>query len=115
MIPSGTSSPTTTRTAESDRIPGLTRGRHTNLAVIPDVTGTLGPADVLTDMIARTPRHGSALAVRNRLHQEAAVPEPPDDCPAVSPIIAHQAAKVRAIQQRLDAFQAPRSGRGLGR
>lgn len=92
----------------------MTRGRRTNLAVIPDATGTTDPAEALTEMISRTPRHESALAVRKRLHVEAGVAEPSLDPPAVAPIEDEQAAKVRTIQQRLDALQAPRSGRGLG-
>jgi conjugative relaxase-like TrwC/TraI family protein len=92
----------------------MTRGRRTNVAVITDATGTLDPAEALTEMIARTPRHESALGVRKRLHEEAGVPEPPLDPPGVAPIEDDQAARVRAIQQRLDALQAPRPGQGLG-
>ena len=92
----------------------MTRGRRTNVAVMPDATGTLDPADVLTEMIARTPRHESALSVRKRLHDEAGVPEPPLDPPGLVPIDDEHAAKVRAIQERLDALQVPRSGQGLG-
>jgi hypothetical protein len=92
----------------------MTRGHRTNVAVVPDATGTLDPAEALTEMIAHTPRHESALGVRKRLHDEAGVPEPPLDLPGVAPIDDEQAATVRAIQQRLDALQAPRSGRGLG-
>jgi ATP-dependent exoDNAse (exonuclease V) alpha subunit len=88
----------------------MTRGRHTNLAVIPDSTGLADPAEALTEMISRTPRHESALAVRKRLHLEAGIPEPPIDLPVVD----DQAAKVRAIQQRLDALQSRSSDRGLG-
>jgi hypothetical protein len=65
-------------------------------------------------MIARTPRHESALGVRKRLHEEAGVPEPPFDPPAIELVDDEQAARVRAVQQRLDALQAPRSGQGLG-
>lgn len=92
----------------------MTRGRRTNVAVIPDATGTLDPAQALTEMIARTPRRESALGVRKRLHDEAGVPEPPLDLPGVAPIDSEHAAKVRAIQQRLGALQAPRPGQELG-
>ncbi|MCU0267883.1 MAG: relaxase domain-containing protein [Acidimicrobiales bacterium] len=91
----------------------MTRGRQTNLAVITDPTGTADPAEALTDMIGRTPRHDSALAVRARLHREAGVPEPPIE-PAVAPMVDDDlAAKVRATQQRLDALQARSPGGGL--
>ncbi len=92
----------------------MTRGRRTNVAVIPDATGTLDPAEALTEMIARTPRHESALGVRKRLHDEAGVPDPPLDPPAIALFDDEHAAKVRAIQQRLDALQVSRSGQGLG-
>ena len=62
----------------------MTRGREINLAVVPDDSGTTDPAQALAEMIARTPRHDSALAVRARLHQEAGVPEPPLEHPAAS-------------------------------
>jgi hypothetical protein len=92
----------------------MTRGRATNLAVILDATGTTDPAEALTEMIARTPRHDSALAVRARLHREVDVPEPTIE-PSVAPMIDEDlAAKVRVAQQRLDALQAPSPGRGLG-
>ena len=90
----------------------MTRGRDTNLAVIPDATGTLDPADALTDMIGARPRHESALSVRSRLHREAGVPEPP--VPTTDAAGTDQAAQVRAIQQRLDALQARSPGRSLG-
>jgi conjugative relaxase-like TrwC/TraI family protein len=95
----------------------MTRGRHTNLAVIPDATGTVDPTDALTDMIARTPRRDSALTVRTRLHQQAGVPEPPIELPTEPKVTGlvddDLAAKVRAVQQRLDALQTQPVGRGL--
>jgi ATP-dependent exoDNAse (exonuclease V) alpha subunit len=91
----------------------MTRGRQTNLAVIPDPTGTSDPAEALSEMIAHTPRRDSALAVRARLHREAGVPEPPIE-PSVAPMVDDDlAAKVRATQQRLDALQARSPERGL--
>jgi hypothetical protein len=91
----------------------MTRGRQTNLAVITDPTGTSDPAEALTEMIARTPRHDPALAVRARLHREAGVSVPPIE-PSVAPIVDDDlAAKVRATQQRLDALQVRPPGRGL--
>ncbi len=90
----------------------MTRGRHTNLAVIPDATGTLDPAGALNDMIGRVPRHESALSVRSRLHQEAGVPEPP--IPTTDAAGTDQSAQVRDIQERLDALEARSPGRSLG-
>ena len=92
----------------------MTRGRRTNGAVIPDAAGTLDRAEALTEIVARTPRHESALGVRKRLHNEAGVPEPPLDPPGVAPIESEHATKVRANEQHLDALQAPRPGQWLG-
>jgi ATP-dependent exoDNAse (exonuclease V) alpha subunit len=97
----------------------MTRGRRTNLAVIPDATGTTDPAEALTEMIARTPRHDSALAMRSRLHREAGVPEPPlpePTAPEPSTVTVDDdlAQRVLAVQQRLDQLQARSSGRSLG-
>src|SRR5690606_5916222 len=92
----------------------MTRGRHTNVAVLPDATGTLDPAEALTEMIARTPRHDSVLAVRARLHREAGVPEPPFLPPVVPVVDDDLAAKVAAAQRRLDQLQSRSPGRSLG-
>jgi conjugative relaxase-like TrwC/TraI family protein len=90
----------------------MTRGRHTNLALIPDPTGTTDPAQTLTDMISRTPNHDSALATRTRLHEEAGILEPP--LPANGPIDSDRAAKADEIQRRLDALQRRPGGHSLG-
>ncbi len=90
----------------------MSRGRDTNLAVVPDASGILDPAGALTDMVGRVPRHESALSVRSRLHREAGVPEPP--VPTTDAAGTDQAARVRAIQERLDALQARSPGRSLG-
>ncbi len=92
----------------------MTRGRQTNLAVIPDPTGTTEPAEALTEMVARTPRHDSALAVRARLHQEAGAPEPPLLEHQASVIDDELAARVQATQRRLDQLQVRSSSRSLG-
>ncbi len=91
----------------------MTRGRRTNVAVLPDASGGLDSADALTEMIGRTPRHESALGVRKRRHEEAGVPEPPLDLPEVAKLDDHLVAGVRAVQQRLAALDTRRSGRGL--
>ena len=54
----------------------MTRGRHTNHAVIPDPTGTDDPAELLAQIIARPANGESALAVQDRLHRAAGL-EPP--------------------------------------
>ena len=90
----------------------LTRGRHTNLALIPDPTGTTDPAQTLTEMISRTPSLDSALATRTRLHQEAGIPEPP--LQPNDPIDTDLAARADDIQRRLDALQQRPGGRSLG-
>ena len=92
----------------------MTRGRHTNVAVLTDATGNLDPAATLTEMIARTPRHDSALAVRARLHREAGVPEPLAPEPAALAVDDDLAAKVAAAQRRLDQLQSRSAGRALG-
>jgi conjugative relaxase-like TrwC/TraI family protein len=90
----------------------MTRGRHTNIAVIPDPTGITDPAKTLADMISRTPNHDSALATRTRLHEEADIPEPPlQPNDAVNTDLA---ARADDIQRRLDALQRRPRGRSLG-
>ncbi len=57
----------------------LTRGRHTNTALILDATGTADPADALATIVTRPSRTESALATQQRLRgQEPAPPVPPD-------------------------------------
>jgi hypothetical protein len=92
----------------------MTRGRHTNLAVIPDATGTLDPTEALTDMIGHTPRHDSALAVRAKLHREAGLPEPRVPEPFAPAVDDDLAAKVGAVQRRLAQLQSRSPGRSLG-
>jgi conjugative relaxase-like TrwC/TraI family protein len=92
----------------------MTRGRDTNLAVIPDATGTLDPTGALTDMIGHTPRHDSALAIRARLHREAGLPEPRVPEPVAPAVDDDLAAKVAAVQRRLDQLQSRSPGRSLG-
>ena len=102
----------------------MTRGRDLNVAVIPDSTGTLDAAQALTEIIACTPRHDSALATRTRLHDEAGVPEPPleplmplarDPAQVIEDDLA---IRVEAMRRRLDALEhkAPpeRQGPSLG-
>ena len=108
----------------------LTRGRAANHAWIPDVTGTLDPADALGDMIARTPDRHSALATHAQLHRDAGmaiprleVPTERDDLGALpeQPTVDPQPAdplldeRVRAMQARLDRLQRSAHGRSLGR
>ncbi|MCU1497828.1 MAG: conjugal transfer protein (TraA-like protein) [Acidimicrobiales bacterium] len=45
----------------------MTRGRRANHAWVPDPTGTIDPAEALSEVIARTPNHASALAVHAQL------------------------------------------------
>jgi hypothetical protein len=54
----------------------MTRRRSTNLAVIPDATGTPDRAAALNDII--TPHTSTRLppATRTRLHHDAGLPEP---------------------------------------
>ncbi len=92
----------------------MTRGHATNLAVIPDATGTTDPAAALTDIITRTPRHDSALATRTRLHRDAGVPEPPFPRPDVSTIDDELVAQVRSTRRRLDQLQSRTPGPSLG-
>ena len=54
----------------------LTRGRQANHALIPDPTGTLDPADHLSQTIDRTVEREAALPTLERLHHQAGV-EPP--------------------------------------
>jgi hypothetical protein len=107
----------------------MTRGRDLNLAVLPDPTGTLDATEALAQIIARTPRHDSALATRTRLHTEAGIPEPtlelaapetptepesPDE-PGIDPDLLARAEEMR---RRLDALehkeQPARQGPSLG-
>jgi conjugative relaxase-like TrwC/TraI family protein len=89
----------------------MTRGRHTNLALIPDPTGTADAAQTFADMISRPPGVDSALATRTRLHQETGVTEPP----IRAPIDTDRAAEADDIQRRLDSLQEGPSGdRALG-
>jgi conjugative relaxase-like TrwC/TraI family protein len=48
----------------------MTRGRERNVAWIPDPTGTLDPAQVLADAIARPTTALTAHQVRQRLHED---------------------------------------------
>ena len=90
----------------------MTRGRHTNHALIPDPTGDADPTQTLTDMIARTLRRDSALATRTRLHYDAGIPEPP--LQPATPADTEHAAKVEAIQRHLDALERSPGGHSLG-
>ena len=96
-------------TTRSHAYVALTRGRHTNHALIPDPTGLADPAQTLTDMIAQTPSRDSALATRTRLHHEAGIPEP--SLQPATPADPEHAARVENIQRHLDALQTrPGSG-----
>jgi conjugative relaxase-like TrwC/TraI family protein len=100
-------------TTRSHAYVAMTRGRDSNLALIPDPTGVADPAETFVEMISRTPRHDSALSTRARLHGEAGIPEPPlkPSAPADPEI----AAKVESIKRRLDALeQRSRNGPSLG-
>jgi conjugative relaxase-like TrwC/TraI family protein len=91
----------------------MTRGRDTNLALIPDATGIADPAETFAEMISRTPRHDSALATRTRLHAESGILEPP--LQSAAPVDGEMAAKVEAIKRRLDALeQRSTDSRSLG-
>jgi conjugative relaxase-like TrwC/TraI family protein len=105
----------------------MTRGRDLNLAVIPDPTGTTDAAEALTQMIARTPRHESALATRARLHAEAGIPGPPLELAAAGTSVEPESsgptldpdlvARADSIRRQLDAIQhkaRDRQGPSLG-
>jgi conjugative relaxase-like TrwC/TraI family protein len=99
-------------TTRSHAYVAMTRGRHTNIAIIPDPTGTTDPAQTLIEMISRPPSIDSALATRTRLQEEAAIPESP--LQPNGPIHTDRAAKADDIQRRLDALQRRPGGRPLG-
>jgi conjugative relaxase-like TrwC/TraI family protein len=99
-------------TTRSHAYVAMTRGRDTNVAIIPDATGTTDAAQAFADMISRTPNHDSALAVRSRLHEQVGLVEPPLD--PNGPIEPDRAAEVDDIQRRLDALQRRLGGRSLG-
>jgi ATP-dependent exoDNAse (exonuclease V) alpha subunit len=64
-------------TSRSHAYVAMTRGRDANLALIPDHTGALDPAEALAEMITGTPGRESALATRHRLHHDAGLSAPP--------------------------------------
>jgi conjugative relaxase-like TrwC/TraI family protein len=99
-------------TTRSHAYVAMTRGRHTNIALIPDPTGITDPAQTLIEMITRPPGSDSALATRTRLHEEADIVEPP--LQPNGPIDSERAAKADDIQRRLDALQRRPGGRSLG-
>jgi conjugative relaxase-like TrwC/TraI family protein len=101
-------------TTRSDAYVAMTRGRDTNIAIIPGPTGTTDPGQALADMISRTPNHDSALATRSRLHQEAGVVEPPLVPSLENDPPSDVEAKIQAMQRRLDALQARPGGGSLG-
>lgn len=101
-------------TGRSHAYVAMTRGRSANHAWVPDPTGTIDPADQLAEIIARTPNHQSALAVRARLHQEAGLPET-GTAPTPAPVPDVGAgAQAEAMRRRLDRLQTARSRDGLG-
>ena len=55
----------------------LTRGRDANHAYLPDPTGTLDPADHLTQAIQRGAEREAAIPTLERLHHQAGL-EPPE-------------------------------------
>lgn len=99
-------------TTRSHAYVAMTRGRDTNIVLIPDATGVADPAETLTEMISRTPRNDSALATRTRLHQEAGIVEPP--LKPVAPFHDEMDATVEAIQRRLDSLEHAPRDRSLG-
>ena len=101
-------------TSRSHAYVAMTRGRSANHAWVPVPTGTIDPADQLAEIIARTPNHESALAVRARLHREAGLPEP-GTAPTPAPV-PHVGAETQAeaMRRRLDRLQAARPTDGLG-
>ncbi|MEJ7582990.1 MAG: MobF family relaxase [Acidimicrobiales bacterium] len=107
----------------------MTRGREANHAIVADPTGTVDPAERLTEIIARPANRESALAVRQRLHQKAGIPQPPEPTrtptrptkptptiPSADPELDERVALMTA---RLDALQNRGHdkpfGRGLSR
>lgn len=68
----------------------------------------------LAEIIARSPNHESALAVRARLHRDAGLPEP-GTAPTAAPVPdVGVGSQVEAMRRRLDRLQVARSPDGLG-
>jgi hypothetical protein len=111
----------------------LTRGRHTNHALLIDATGTEDATDLLARIIARPANGESALAVQARLHHAFGLESPghrearldarsrPEPSARPGPGDLGESTlkdQIRAAQQRLDQLQrgaAPRApDRSLG-
>lgn len=103
----------------------MTRGREANHAIVVDPTGTVDPAERLTDIIARPANRESALAVRQQLHQQAGIPEPAEPArtptrpteptptiPSADPELDERVARMTA---RLNALQNRSNDRPFGR
>ena len=54
----------------------MTRGRHSNIAWLPDPTGLAGPADQFDLILTRDTDQRSALATHAALHRNAGLPRP---------------------------------------
>lgn len=102
-------------TTRSHAYVAMTRGRAANHAWVPDATGTTDPADQLVQIIASTPNHESALAVRTKLHREAGVAELPLTPEAAPTVDADLVARADAMRRRLDEMEASVNARDLGR
>jgi ATP-dependent exoDNAse (exonuclease V) alpha subunit len=78
----------------------LTRGRHTNLAMLVDASGVDQPSDALANITRRSPKPESALAMLEHLSGEEGCLQP--DATAVK------------LHQRANRVAEQRRGGGLG-
>jgi len=93
----------------------MTRGRHTNDALLVDATGIEDPSDLFARIVARPANGESALAVQDRLHRAAGRDVPAWADERHEPTIEDQ---VQRMQKRLDQIQrraTPPLDHSLGR
>lgn len=101
-------------TSRNQAYVAMTRGRHGNLALLPDPTGVADAADLLATMCQAPSRQRSALATAAELHDRAGVAWAPPTLTSPPAPAVPERDPVAAIQARLDRLQRVDRGHGRG-